>query len=590
MEDLGSLSGGDSFAFGTNIDGSVVVGDAGTEDRHFHAFRWTEATGMEDLGTLAQNGGHSAARAVNSDGTTVVGFSETSDGFTHAFRWTASGMEDLQALGGNYSYAYGVSADGSVVVGQAATAGDSVNHAFRWTSATNMIDLGTLAGSEAYSSAYGVSSDGGTVVGESETGQGHLHAFRWTAATGMADLGTLGGSLSYAEGVNANGNVIVGSSSQQNGESRAFRWTNATGMISVEDWLRANGVTVDVDFSQTAKGVSADGKVIVGETQNQTAYIARVMDDISGVIDVDEYTRTLAAKPNVQPSLDYADITMNGAQGEPMRNLLAAGQQSFSITADGGRTKSDSLEGGFGIADISYAIGLEGGATARLSAGGLYARQDIATGGDMMLKGFHVAPEVSLPVLGDVYATFGGYYSRAGLDVKRGYLNAGSADSSHGDTDVETWGAKLRVDWHDVFALDDWSFTPYASLTYAHASMDAYTETGGSFPASFAGVHDHETVARLGLDAVGNVTERFRLTAKLEADYRFEDRTASTGGQILGLSAFALPGQEIDQFSLRAGIGAELDTAGGTAFISLNASGLRDDPSVWVRSGWKIAF
>jgi probable HAF family extracellular repeat protein len=54
-----------------------------------------------------------------------------------------------------------------------------------------MQDLGTLGGD--YSEAYGVSADGAVVVGEARNAVGFYRAFRWTASGGMQDLGTLGG-------------------------------------------------------------------------------------------------------------------------------------------------------------------------------------------------------------------------------------------------------------------------------------------------------------------------------------------------------------------------------------------------------------
>src|SRR5258708_37697564 len=55
------------------------------------------------------------------------------------------------------------------------------------------------------------------------------HAFLWTAADGMQDLGTLGGTNSYALGINASGQV-VGMGGRSDGTYDAFRWTSATGM------------------------------------------------------------------------------------------------------------------------------------------------------------------------------------------------------------------------------------------------------------------------------------------------------------------------------------------------------------------------
>ena len=91
------------------------------------------------LGVLP-NGTHSYASDVSADGSVVVGsvFYDGYDPFGEyyfygrAFRWTASGgMQNLGTLGGYYSEAFGVSADGAVVVGWAYNAaGDWL--AFRW--------------------------------------------------------------------------------------------------------------------------------------------------------------------------------------------------------------------------------------------------------------------------------------------------------------------------------------------------------------------------------------------------------------------------------------------------------------------------
>ncbi|MGZ8198077.1 MAG: hypothetical protein ACXWVP_06960, partial [Burkholderiales bacterium] len=73
---------------GTDIspDGTCVVGhqDNGFFTR-FHAFRWTQATGPVDLGTLdpPNNANRSSsATAVSSDCTVVTGFSDVAGGFT----------------------------------------------------------------------------------------------------------------------------------------------------------------------------------------------------------------------------------------------------------------------------------------------------------------------------------------------------------------------------------------------------------------------------------------------------------------------------------------------------------------------------
>jgi probable HAF family extracellular repeat protein len=217
------------------------------------------------LGTLHVGSG-SYAYGVSADGNVVVGISY------NAVLWQGGVMQVLGTLGGSRSYAYDVSADGSVVVGSAEnTAGQS--RAFRWTQVGGMLDIGTLGGSG--SAAYGVSADGSVVVGSAENTAGQSRAFRWTQVGGMLDIGTLGGSGSVAYGVSADGSVVVGSAENTAGQSRAFRWTQVGGMLDIGT-LGGSG--------SVAYGVSADGSVVVGSAEN-TAGQSRAFRWENGVME-----------------------------------------------------------------------------------------------------------------------------------------------------------------------------------------------------------------------------------------------------------------------------------------------------------------
>ncbi len=191
-----------------------------------------------------------------------------------------------------------------------------------------MVDLGTLGGTN--SVAQGVNADGSVVVGTADTASvGVNHAFRWTAGTNtMVDLGTLGGTLSSAYGVNADGSVVVGTATTTNDAAqRAFRWTQASGMISVDDWLRSQGVTLTNDVTQSANGVSANGNVIVGQLENNHAFIARGATTVTtaGLMDVSNFQQSLVSVPRVSGQLQNADMAVNGAHSSPLFMLLDAG-------------------------------------------------------------------------------------------------------------------------------------------------------------------------------------------------------------------------------------------------------------------------
>src|SRR5690606_27676125 len=63
--------------------------------------------------------------------------------------------------------------------------------------AASFIPLGDLPGGDVYSMAYGVSADGSTVVGASRVAGGE-EAFRWTSETGMVGLGDLPGGSYFS--------------------------------------------------------------------------------------------------------------------------------------------------------------------------------------------------------------------------------------------------------------------------------------------------------------------------------------------------------------------------------------------------------
>jgi len=136
MQDLGTLGGSLSEAYGVSADGSTTVGYSHNSTGQVRAFRWTQATGMQDLGTL---GGESKALSASGDGSVVVGYSTYAGHPAHrAFRWTqATGLQDLNiayaSLLTPYSYlsqANAISPNGRYIVGVGYNAAAGRSEAF----------------------------------------------------------------------------------------------------------------------------------------------------------------------------------------------------------------------------------------------------------------------------------------------------------------------------------------------------------------------------------------------------------------------------------------------------------------------------
>ena len=258
--DLGPLSS-NGHVCALNDFGHVVGQSYG------HAFLWTPGAGMRDLGVLG--GDHSVAYDINNEGV-VVGSTDVAVGVpSRAFKWTAEhNMEELQTLG-NQSSARGVNSHGEIAGlhveegnmlacywdtdGNAHSAGgvgtkqqqsfraindsgvaagfgnsdaDGHHHAFTWTMAGGIDDLGVIAGEETHVKDI---SNSGVIVGYSNPG---TIAYAWSETGGLQVLAPIGGQHSSAEAINGSGKV-VGMYGDANYGYHAFLWAGTGDMVDV---------------------------------------------------------------------------------------------------------------------------------------------------------------------------------------------------------------------------------------------------------------------------------------------------------------------------------------------------------------------
>jgi len=278
VTDLGTLAGGfnsyffagpPSFHLLNNLGMAVFAAGSGIGDPYQPCFTdcsvnhaaWWQNGVLTDLGALRGNKPSSAPFSISDNGHFVVGLSENGfiDPVTNypeydAVLWRLGHkIQNLGALGGNFSEAVSVNNLGQVVGGATNNSADpyaaglgpcwSLNcwpsatqwRAFLWQSGV-MTDLGTLGtGNDAVA---GLVNANGQVAGVSytnttpnqTTGIPTQDPFFWEQGNSMVDTGTLGGTLGYPTSLNNKGQLVGQSNLAGDKKYHPFLWVKGTTM------------------------------------------------------------------------------------------------------------------------------------------------------------------------------------------------------------------------------------------------------------------------------------------------------------------------------------------------------------------------
>ena len=330
-----------------------------------HAFRWTEARGMQDLGALG--GPDSSASFVNQRGqiageffTSFTANAATGVPTVDPFFWENGHMVDIGTLGGTFGYPFWMNNRGQVV-GNSNLAGDQITHAFLWDRKNGLKDLGTLGGSISNASWI---NDGGEIVGGSDTpADAEYHPFLWKNGA-MTDLGTVAGDrCTVANSINLHGQIVGLGSADCNNEDHAFLSENGSPVMDLQTLVQpGSGLTlIDAIFINDRGEIAARAKL---SNDDEHAVVLIPCDeghpDVEGcdysMVDVSAAARASDASVSNNLPRKAPDPSAPTLPAHGMRALLNRGGLRFNLRQEGPRSWAieDHL-------DVSQAIGLPSG-------------------------------------------------------------------------------------------------------------------------------------------------------------------------------------------------------------------------------------
>jgi uncharacterized membrane protein len=293
-----------SYGEGISADGMTVAGTSNDKP-----FRWTEAEGLVHLGDFPWVPGGVHVKGISGDGNVIFG-----DTSGKNFHWTqAAGYQEIfpglnVSLSGiaydGSAYSYhpdtDISKDGLITVGRAIhlLGLEAYRDSPNTFGGTTRQWLGELPGGEYQSIPLAVSGDGRVAVGQSNSpyddGMGTIYdidrPFHWSEEHGMIVMEPWPSGT--AVDVSSIGMVAIGYGGNpgSGGATESFRWTPATGAISIHELLLAEGIDIAAMgwTEMFARGVSANGRVIVGSGHNPSGQVEAWLAELPVPGDFDE--------------------------------------------------------------------------------------------------------------------------------------------------------------------------------------------------------------------------------------------------------------------------------------------------------------
>ena len=518
---LSPLAGhSNAIALAASANGSLIVGFSIDGSSNNQAVSWsgTTATALDNTASFL----FSEATGVSSTGATIVGWGfNGTTGIEEAFYHRAGSINNFSVLfSGDASKAMGVSADGNTIVGSIA---DNFSVPAAVSGFVYVVGTGTTLVDATVVPAFNtaglnftqltaISGNGAIAIGyaSSSLSLGDEQAFKYTlAGATYVALGTLGGNWSKAHAISNDGSVIVGESDYQ-----AFKYQDGT--MTGLGFLTGGTVS-------NATGVSADGTVIVGRSNTTGGYTHAFVYANQTMLDADEWLLSLNGPGSILAmTTNLNQLPLEGAHHRPLMSYDNMGKQSQAwATGDFGTASRQSdrhmASGEIGVSQTygDFVLGI--------AAGHASLNQDLLFGGSASISGNYLLAEADYR-LADKESIVSLVLMRGDYDADttRGYATGSGTDTSRGSTGLKTSSARLRLDGPAQKFISAVSATPFISYTATRTTANAYTETGGSFPASFGAQEHTAQEGRLGVTAKYVASPSTTLLFTAEWIHRFD--------------------------------------------------------------------
>jgi uncharacterized membrane protein len=235
---------------------------------------WNQPTASLDEPKTTMSNSH--AWGVSGDGSTLVGQMAFSDGTSRAAAWKTGVGWTLLESGGQNSRANAANSDGSVIVGWSENSSTGIWQPTVW-SANGAIVLATT---KAFCEAAAVNASGSIIVGQAydESRDQRVAALWLKSDYGWVRewLGSLPGTFAgygqaMALALTDDGHTIVGFNRFDPNRSAGFIWTVENGLLGAHEYLAAHGIALPEGFRiSSVTGITADGAYMAGFGEDTT--------------------------------------------------------------------------------------------------------------------------------------------------------------------------------------------------------------------------------------------------------------------------------------------------------------------------------